>query len=80
MTIGQARSLLVLFEIHLASIEMLSQLPLRLAINGAGTSRWSNRSRSEEECIGFVKANAGHAIEKTPAEWSTPVPPSRRLK
>jgi hypothetical protein len=60
---------------------MLSQLSLRLAINGAGNfAAVESQPPRSQGASAFAKVNAGHAIEKTPAKWRTPVSPSWRLK
>jgi ribosomal protein S2 len=67
-----------LIEIHLASIKMLSQLPLRLAINDAGTSRRSIAAAAKQSASVFAKVDVDLAMKEIPAKWRTPVSSSRR--
>jgi hypothetical protein len=51
-------------ENHLASIEMLSQLPLRLVSIGRALRGGQIAAVAKQSASAFAKVNAGHAIEK----------------
>jgi len=57
-------------EIHLASIEMLSQLPLRLASIGRALRGGQIAAVAEESASEFAKADTDHAIKKNTGEMA----------
>jgi len=66
-------------QIHLASIEMLSHLPVRLAMIKASTSQRSIAAAAKQSASAFAAADVDLAMKEIPAKRRTPVSSSRRL-